>query len=239
MPIKTMFRFWCICVSKTMYVSEVLFLFPPRQKPEKLSVGSMLFVVSLMAVGACVTSLAFGKLSVSIIARILSSINLPACFFKAFCDQTYHGLYILFWKLYIWMMAPSHLQDIVYNRPKTLDSTFDAGGDTSSTLIAVSNMCEFVNIQTILGQSRICASLSTSKPSSVGTWSKQNAQERKYFPGSSTMMLQYGISGSFWYKIFSNIYSGLEYFQVHRGRRHPPDRFCHLVCLLQVAGSRR
>ena len=49
------------------------------------------------------------------------------------------------------MMAPSHLQDIVYNRPKTLDSTFDAGGDTSSTLIAVSNMCEFVNIQTILG----------------------------------------------------------------------------------------
>ena len=49
------------------------------------------------------------------------------------------------------MMAPPHLQDIVYNRPKTLDSTFDAGGDTSSTLIAVSNMCEFVNIQTILG----------------------------------------------------------------------------------------
>ena len=36
--------------------------------------------------------------------------------------------------------------------------------------------------------------------------------KRKYFPGSSTMMLQYGISGSFWYKIFSNIYSGFEYF---------------------------
>ena len=115
----------------------------------------MLLVVSLMAVGACVTSLAFGKLSVSIISRILSSINLPACFFKAFCDQTYHGLYFLFWKLYLWMMAPPHLQDIVYNRPKTLDSTFDVGGDTSSTLIAVSNMCEFVNIQTILGESRI------------------------------------------------------------------------------------
>ena len=49
------------------------------------------------------------------------------------------------------MMTPPHLQDIVYNRPKTLDSTFDAGGDTSSTLIAVSNMCEFINIQTILG----------------------------------------------------------------------------------------
>ena len=43
------------------------------------------------------------------------------------------------------------MQDIVYDRPKTLDSTFDAGGDTSSTLIAVSNMCEFINIQTILG----------------------------------------------------------------------------------------
>ena len=221
------------------HVEKDLFLFPPRQKPEKLSVGSMLLVVSLMAVGACVTSLAFGKLSVSIISRILSSINLLACFFKAFCDQTYHGLHFLFWKSYLWMMAPPHLQDIVYNRPKTLDSTFDAGGDTSSTLIAVSNMCEFVNIQTILGQSRICASLSTSKPSSVGTWSKQNAQERKYFPGSSTMMLQYGISGSFWYKIFSNIYSGLEYFQVHRGRRYSPHRFCHLVRLLQVAGSRR
>ena len=52
-------------------------------------------------------------------------------------------------------MTPPHLKDIVYDRPKTLDSTFDAGGDTSSTLIAVSNMCEFVNIQTILGQSRI------------------------------------------------------------------------------------
>ena len=139
-----------------------LFLFPPRQKPEKLSVGSMLLVVSLMAVGACVTSLAFGKLSVSIISRILSSINLLACFLKAFCDQSYHGLYFLFWKLYLWMMAPPHLQDIVYNRPKTLDSTFDAGGDTSSTLIAVSNMCEFVNIQTILGESRICASSSIS-----------------------------------------------------------------------------
>ena len=49
------------------------------------------------------------------------------------------------------MMTPPHLKDIVYDRPKTLDSTFDAGGDTSSTLIAVSNMCEFVNIQTILG----------------------------------------------------------------------------------------
>ena len=56
------------------HVEKDLFLFPPRQKPEKLSVGSMLLVVSLMAVGACVTSLAFGKLSVSIISRILSSI---------------------------------------------------------------------------------------------------------------------------------------------------------------------
>ena len=50
-----------------MYVSEVLFLFPPCQQPKKLSVGSLLLVVSLMAFGACVTSLAFGKLSVSII----------------------------------------------------------------------------------------------------------------------------------------------------------------------------
>ena len=83
------------------HVEKDLFLFPPRQKPEKLSVGSMLLVVSLMAVGACVTSLAFGKLSVSIISRILSCINLLACFLKAFCDQSYHGLYFLFWKLYL------------------------------------------------------------------------------------------------------------------------------------------
>ena len=47
-------------------------------------------------------------------------------------------------------------------------------------------------------QFRICASSSTSKPSWVGAWSKQNAQELYCFPGSSTMMLQYGISGSFW-----------------------------------------
>ena len=45
------------------------------------------------------------------------------------------------------------MQDVVYDKPKTLDSTFDAGGDTASTLIAVSNMCEFINIQTILGKS--------------------------------------------------------------------------------------
>ena len=44
------------------------------------------------------------------------------------------------------------MQDVVYDKPKTLDSTFDAGGDTASTLIAVSNMCEFINIQTILGK---------------------------------------------------------------------------------------
>ena len=44
------------------------------------------------------------------------------------------------------------LQDIVYDKPKTLDSTFDAGGNTASALIAVSNMCEFINIQTILGK---------------------------------------------------------------------------------------
>ena len=44
------------------------------------------------------------------------------------------------------------VQDIVYDKPKTLDSTFDAGGETSSSLIAVSNMCEFINIQTILGK---------------------------------------------------------------------------------------
>ena len=44
------------------------------------------------------------------------------------------------------------MQDIVYDKPKTLDSTFDAGGETSSALIAVSNMCEFINIQTILGK---------------------------------------------------------------------------------------
>ena len=75
--------------------------FAPHQKPEKLSVGSMLLVVSLMAVGACVTSLAFGKLSVSIIPRILSCSNLLAYFLKALCDQSYHGLYFLFWKLYL------------------------------------------------------------------------------------------------------------------------------------------
>ena len=37
---------------------------PIVQKPEKLSVGSMLLVVTVMAVGACLISLAFGKLSV-------------------------------------------------------------------------------------------------------------------------------------------------------------------------------
>ena len=37
---------------------------PIVQKPEKLSVGSMLLVVTAMAVGACLISLAFGKLTV-------------------------------------------------------------------------------------------------------------------------------------------------------------------------------
>ena len=35
------------------------------QKPDKLTVGSTLLVVSMMAVGACIISLSFGKLSVS------------------------------------------------------------------------------------------------------------------------------------------------------------------------------
>ena len=82
----------------------------------------MLLVVTVMAVGACLISLAFGKLSVR--QKL-----------EAFC-------YFL----------ETLLQDIVYDRPKTLDSTFDAGGETSSALIAVSNMCEFINIQTILGK---------------------------------------------------------------------------------------
>ena len=94
---------------------------PIVQKPEKLSVGSMLLVVTVMAVGACLISLAFGKLSV--ILKVLM----------------------------LWVHI-TLLQDIVYDKPKTLDSTFDAGGDTASALIAVSNMCEFINIQTILGE---------------------------------------------------------------------------------------
>ena len=52
------------------------------------------------------------------------------------------------------------MQDIVYDRPKTLDSTFDAGGETSSALIAVSNMCEFINIQTILGKQSFLTAIS-------------------------------------------------------------------------------
>ena len=76
------------------------------------------------------------------------------------------------------------MQDVVYDKPKTLDSTFDAGGDTASTLIAVSNMCEFINIQTILGK--------------CNAW-KRDELKKISIPGSSTMMLQYGISGSFWY----------------------------------------
>ena len=78
----------------------------------------------------------------------------------------------------------SLLQDVVYDKPKTLDSTFDARGDTASTLIAVSNMCEFINIQTILGK--------------CNAW-KRDKLHFFSIPGSSTMMLQYGISGSFWY----------------------------------------
>ena len=83
--------------------------------------GSVLLVVTVMAVGACLISLAFGKLTVR--QKKLISSKLVAL-----------------------------VQDIVYDKPKTLDSTFDAGGETSSSLIAVSNMCEFINIQTILGK---------------------------------------------------------------------------------------
>ena len=46
-----------MCVASYLYK-------PIVQKPEKLSVGSMLLVVTAMAVGACLISLAFGKLTV-------------------------------------------------------------------------------------------------------------------------------------------------------------------------------
>ena len=82
--------------------------------------GSVLLVVTVMAVGACLISIAFGKLTVR------------------------HQLFRQNLSFFV--------QDIVYDKPKTLDSTFDAGGETSSSLIAVSNMCEFINIQTILGK---------------------------------------------------------------------------------------
>ena len=53
----------------TVTVKTCVWLFsylykPIVQKPEKLSVGSMLLVVTAMAVGACLISLAFGKLTV-------------------------------------------------------------------------------------------------------------------------------------------------------------------------------
>ena len=49
----------CVCVCVAFYLYK-----PIVQKPEKLSVGSMLLVVTAMAVGACLISLAFGKLTV-------------------------------------------------------------------------------------------------------------------------------------------------------------------------------
>ena len=49
----------CACVWFFPYLYK-----PIVQKPEKLSVGSMLLVVTAMAVGACLISLAFGKLTV-------------------------------------------------------------------------------------------------------------------------------------------------------------------------------
>ena len=49
----------CVCVAFFPYLYK-----PIVQKPEKLSVGSMLLVVTAMAVGACLISLAFGKLTV-------------------------------------------------------------------------------------------------------------------------------------------------------------------------------
>ena len=49
----------CVCVCVVSYLYK-----PIVQKPEKLSVGSMLLVVTAMAVGACLISLAFGKLTV-------------------------------------------------------------------------------------------------------------------------------------------------------------------------------
>ena len=119
-----------ISVGTKQYVSFMLHTLyfnlcqPIVQKPEKLSVGSMLLVVTVMAVGACLISLAFGKLSV----RQNIFFSMGSC----------HSITLL--------------QDIVYDKPKTLDSTFDAGGNTASALIAVSNMCEFINIQTILGK---------------------------------------------------------------------------------------
>ena len=52
-----------VTVKTCVWFSSYLYK-PIVQKPEKLSVGSMLLVVTAMAVGACLISLAFGKLTV-------------------------------------------------------------------------------------------------------------------------------------------------------------------------------
>ena len=63
---------------------------------------------------------------------------------------------------------------MIYKRPVTLDSTFDAGGDTSAGLLTVSTMCDRTTMATLLG--------------------------------SSSMVLQYGVSGSYWYAIGGGIH---------------------------------